>query len=436
MTGKWVSWRQTMCLLAGLCMPGLPGPTAGDVQRSVSTAEVPQGSGWVAPLRPAFASALSPVRLTPGFGPIPFPATDGKIHLDYELYLTNRRLDPVTITRVQVVDAGDHHRVLLDLKGPALNDYITSALDKTIETSTLAGASESLLYIDITVPLNETVPPVLTHRIHSINEPDGEANPVIEGAFTRPLDMPVPVLASPFAHGDWIAAEGCCYKSHHRRPPLTLNGQDFLAQRYAIDFIKVVNGKLWRGNDPSLLSAWYTYGEDVLAVIDGTISSILNDEDDITPFQANPKPRNVDNITGNHIIIDAGNGRYVVYAHLMTGSIKVKVGDAVHVGDKLARAGNSGNTDAPHLHLHVMDDNHPVQSHGLPFVFRQYQLLGNWGNIDRLLPEPFGQVPPQAPLWREQPEQVEKRYPLELDILRFGSSSTHRSGLDDIDAPP
>jgi murein DD-endopeptidase MepM/ murein hydrolase activator NlpD len=31
-------------------------------------------------------------------------------------------------------------------------------------------------------------------------------------------------------------------------------------------------------------------------------------------------------------------------------------------------AGNSGNTDAPHLHFHVMDGSLPVASDGLPYV--------------------------------------------------------------------
>jgi hypothetical protein len=261
------------------------------------------------------------------------------------------------------------------------------------------------------------------HIVETEDGESGEPYPTIEGAFAAPLDFEAPVLAQPVSDGVWVAAEGCCFKSHHRRGPFTLNGQDFLAQRYAIDFIKLVDGKLWEGDDPKNLDAWYTYGQDALAVVDGTVSSILTDEDDITPFEPNPKPRNVDNLTGNHGIIDRGTGLHVLYAHLQPGSIVVDVGDVVSVGEKLALVGNSGNTDAPHLHIHVVDDNHPVQSHAVPFVFDRYERLGSFESLDTLLPEPFGEVGPEAPDLLAVPEQIAEAYPLELDIVTFSAGN-------------
>ena len=38
-------------------------------------------------------------------------------------------------------------------------------------------------------------------------------------------------------------------------------------------------------------------------------------------------------------------------AHLSPGSIQVKVGDRVERGQPIAKAGNSGNTTEPHLHM-------------------------------------------------------------------------------------
>ena len=38
-------------------------------------------------------------------------------------------------------------------------------------------------------------------------------------------------------------------------------------------------------------------------------------------------------------------------------------------GRVLGLLGNTGNTDAAHLHFHVMDSPSPLQSNGLPFVF-------------------------------------------------------------------
>jgi hypothetical protein len=319
-----------------------------------------------------------------------------------------------------VVDANDPAYVIVDLVGETLDDFVTSDLSTKVEGAHVGGGRNAIAYIDTSVADFADVPAALIHIVESEDGESGEPLSTIEGALTVPLDIEPPALAPPVSDGVWVAAEGCCFKSHHRRGPFTLNGQDFLAQRYAIDFIKFVDGKLWEGDDPKDLDAWYTFGEDALAVVDGTVSSVLTDEDDITPFEPNPKPRTVDNITGNHVIIDMGKGLYVVYAHLQRGSVLVNVGDKVRVGDKLALVGNSGNTDAPHLHIHVMDDNHVVQSHGVPFVFDRYTLLGSFQNLDSLLPEPFREVGPEDPEWLAVPEQITHAYPLELDVVAFG----------------
>ena len=55
--------------------------------------------------------------------------------------------------------------------------------------------------------------------------------------------------------------------------------------------------------------------------------------------------------SGNNVVIDIGGGRYVLMAHLTPGSIQVKVGDHVELGQQIAKVGNSGNTTEPHLHI-------------------------------------------------------------------------------------
>lgn len=79
---------------------------------------------------------------------------------------------------------------------------------------------------------------------------------------------------------------------------------------------------------------------------------------------------------GNHVILDLGDGRYVLYAHFIPGSIRVAEGDRVKRGDVLGLVGNSGNTLVPHLHLHVMSAPSGLASNGLPYVFDGYELLG------------------------------------------------------------
>jgi murein DD-endopeptidase MepM/ murein hydrolase activator NlpD len=81
-------------------------------------------------------------------------------------------------------------------------------------------------------------------------------------------------------------------------------------------------------------------------------------------------------MAGNHVVVEIGEARYAFYAHMQPGSLRVKVGDKVVTGQVLGLLGNSGNTDAPHLHFHVMDGPSPLVSNGLPYVFTSFEGQG------------------------------------------------------------
>ncbi|MBL8207092.1 MAG: M23 family metallopeptidase, partial [Blastocatellia bacterium] len=94
----------------------------------------------------------------------------------------------------------------------------------------------------------------------------------------------------------------------------------------------------------------------------------------------NSVPRESLFIGGNHVILDLGNGRYAFDTHLQPGSLRVKVGDKVKVGQVLGLVGNSGNSTEPHLHFHLSDANSPLGSEGLPYVFASFEVQGKGGN--------------------------------------------------------
>lgn len=54
---------------------------------------------------------------------------------------------------------------------------------------------------------------------------------------------------------------------------------------------------------------------------------------------------------GNAIIIDHGNGKRAIYAHL--SKINVKAGQKVTEGQLIGLSGNTGNSSGPHLHFEV-----------------------------------------------------------------------------------
>jgi murein DD-endopeptidase MepM/ murein hydrolase activator NlpD len=79
-------------------------------------------------------------------------------------------------------------------------------------------------------------------------------------------------------------------------------------------------------------------------------------------------------LAGNYIIIDHGAGEYSLYAHLQTGSVRVKLGDKVRSGQPIGKLGSSGNSTAPHLHFQVCDRAAPLDCAGIPIVFSGIEL--------------------------------------------------------------
>lgn len=56
---------------------------------------------------------------------------------------------------------------------------------------------------------------------------------------------------------------------------------------------------------------------------------------------------------GNYIMIDHGGGFSTLYAHLLDGSMKVRVGQKVQAGQPIGNVGSTGHTTGPHLHFEV-----------------------------------------------------------------------------------
>ena len=84
----------------------------------------------------------------------------------------------------------------------------------------------------------------------------------------------------------------------------------------------------------------------------------------------------VETVDGNHIVEDIGGGVCAFYAHLQKGSLLVKPGDKVHKGDKIAKLGNTGNSNASHMHFHLMNGPSVLGSDGLPYVIDRFTYRG------------------------------------------------------------
>jgi len=119
--------------------------------------------------------------------------------------------------------------------------------------------------------------------------------------------------------------------------------------RYAVDITKVTR---W-GNDadgflPMQNDKYGVFNQVVYSPCDGEVFHVEDKWPNETPWTGSP-PYNV----GNHVLITS-NGFGVLMGHLQKGSILVKTGDRVKKGEPIARAGNSGWTSQPHLHIQAM----------------------------------------------------------------------------------
>src|SRR5262249_12978959 len=121
---------------------------------------------------------------------------------------------------------------------------------------------------------------------------------------------------------------------------------------------------------------------DILAVADGVVTEVLDDVEANAPGKlpaADPelvKNLTVENIDGNHIILDIGGGTHVMYAHLINSSLRVGVGAKVKQGDVIAQLGNTGNSNAPHLHIQVMSGPSFLSADGIPYVIDGFTYQG------------------------------------------------------------
>src|SRR5699024_8364872 len=89
-----------------------------------------------------------------------------------------------------------------------------------------------------------------------------------------------------------------------------------------------------------------------------------------------PEDIDVEDADGNAVILDLGDGNFVMYAHLQPGSPTVEVGDTVSRGDVVGLVGNSGNSVAPHLHLQLMTTPLSLASSGLPYTIDRFTVSG------------------------------------------------------------
>jgi hypothetical protein len=216
------------------------------------------------------------------------------------------------------------------------------------------------------------------------------------GPTIRTHHTELKVLGSPLTGSNWLVSSAPSIDSHHRVGVTVFEGRVHISRRYAIDWVRSKDGATFSGEalDPH---SYYSYGNDVLAVADGTVATATDNFPDNVPrtkagFRT-AVPITPETSGGNVITLDLGGGQFAFYAHLQPGSLRVKTGDRVRRGQVLARVGGSGDAREPHLHFQLMTTQDFFTGEGVPYVIDRYRLKRPDGTSETRTREfPLGDV--------------------------------------------
>ena len=330
------------------------------------------GSSSPSSVSPDTPQLATPVVARVPVPPIPFPGSDNKTHAVYELFLTNVGKEPARISQLQVLDAASD--VAVETLGTSQLEPAFVLANGLSADGTLGPAQSGTVYLNLVFDNAAAVPAALTHKL-AVSYPTAGAVDESSVGTVRVDKRQVPKLGPPLKGKGYLAADGCCDSTRHRQATLPVNGAQVIAQRYAIDWERVDDqGRIYNG-DKLDLKSYAIYGDDALAMADGTVVKVVDGLPEQIPGQF-PKGIPLDEADGNSVVVDIGGGNYLNYAHMQKGSLRVKVGDKVKMGDVLGLVGNTGNSLAPHLHVQLMDSPLPVASNGLPYTMSSFTVTG------------------------------------------------------------
>ena len=244
-----------------------------------------EAAGQATPVAPPGVTARTTALLVTAIhDPLRVTGSDGMVHLEYDLVLTNVFTAPVTITAIEVLTPDGQS--LLRLEGDAL-EAMTQPLFGRTPTDLVPESGAVAAMLDVVVPPDQ-VPERLTHRITYDLAPDA-SNLAIIGSHEivgpeLAVDPFAPVVIAPPLRGTgWVNANGCCDASAHRSARLAVDGSHLVKfELFAIDWIRLEDNRLFTG-DGTRNEDYFAFGAEVLAVADGTVAFVRDGLPEDTP---------------------------------------------------------------------------------------------------------------------------------------------------------
>ena len=292
---------------------GGPGPTTGS---AAATGAVAGSGGFKGGYDPSTKfTQLTAMFLTT---PAPVEMTDGKVHLTYELVLTNAAPIPFQVDKIELHDAATSALVpnttgRVDITPLAGGTEAEGTTDPGAgnTSATIPPGTTYVAWVDVVFPQRSAVPTTIEHVVTgAVLPPNGPPVPaeLRIGRTDTATDGPV-VLGAPRAARDLVHERGLLRRRHpsparsrtHQRRTLraaALRDRLLQAGRAAPDLggRPVQAGELpdLPGADPAAA------GGTVVAALDGFANT--------TALPNPPKPPPIDETVGNHVIVKVAEG--------------------------------------------------------------------------------------------------------------------------------
>ena len=309
------------------------------------------------------------------FEPTAFPSGP-HVYVMYEVQLTNFGPTPLTLSRIEVLDAdAEAAQPIATFEAEQLEAMLQplggKALSEPKERLVIADGQSAIAFMSVAFDRSAHIPDRLLHRVST-------ADSAAEGAAIATHHTELHVLGPPVEGASWLADDGPSNDpdNHHRRGLIVLDGRLVDSRRYAIDWKQTRDGASFSG-DARDVHSYYSYGKAVLAVADGSVVTARDGLPDNIPGHGESfhpaVPITLDTVAGNTITLDLGGGQFAYYMHLQPGSLRVKAGDRVRRGQVVARIGASGDAREPHLHVEVTTSSKLAAGHGVPYLIDRFR---------------------------------------------------------------
>ncbi|RUX43237.1 M23 family peptidase, partial [Mesorhizobium sp. M7A.F.Ca.US.014.04.1.1] len=186
------------------------------------------------------------------------PGSDGRLHIVYELAVTNVTGGNVRFEKLEVVEA-DSGAPLAELGPDELATHVTPGASRGNENRELAAYQFAVIFLHVVLADGAAVPARITHEITAFFAVIGADMTVTIGEGAVVAKAPV-ALGPPLRGKGYVAADGCCDSIRHVRALLSLDGKFYLAQRFAIDWEQIDDNNTLVVGDLKVPANYHIYG--------------------------------------------------------------------------------------------------------------------------------------------------------------------------------